>query len=59
MRSLTALLLVSLSALSSAQLSEEEQVEVLRAHNLFRGQVDPIATNMEEMVSLLQYVMLL
>ena len=33
-----------------AQLSEEDEVEILRAHNLYRGQVDPISTNMEEMV---------
>ena len=44
------LLTVSLFTFASAQLSEEEQQEILRAHNTYRGQVDPIATNMEEMV---------
>jgi len=43
-------LFLTLAALSSAQLKEEEQAEILRAHNLFRGQVDPIATNMLELV---------
>lgn len=52
-RSLTFLILVgvSLMAYSSAQLTEEEEAEIVRAHNSFRGKVDPIATNMEEMVS--------
>lgn len=36
---------------SLAQLTEDEQNEILRAHNTFRGQVDPVATNMEQMVS--------
>ncbi len=31
-------------------LSDEEQVEVLNAHNHFRGMVTPVATNMEKMV---------
>lgn len=58
MKSLTnwvvlAMVWLSLVAFSSTQtgISEEEQAEILRAHNLFRGQVDPIATNMEELVS--------
>ncbi len=45
------LMAASLLAFASAQITEEEQQEILRAHNLYRGQVDPIATNMEEMVS--------
>ena len=45
------LLAVCFLALASAQITEEEQQEILRAHNTYRGQVDPIATNMEEMVS--------
>ena len=31
-------------------LSDDEKVEMLRAHNHFRGMVSPIATNMERMV---------
>lgn len=55
MKCLTCLAIVfwmSLLARSSAQLTEEEAAEIVRAHNTFRGKVDPIATNMEEMVSL-------
>ena len=43
-------LLVSMLTSSYAQISEDEEKEILRAHNLYRGQVDPISTNMEEMV---------
>ena len=32
-------------------LSEEEKEELLNAHNHYRGQVDPVATNMLMMVS--------
>ena len=32
-------------------LSEEEKEEILNAHNHYRGQVDPVATNMLKMVS--------
>ena len=32
-------------------LTEEEQEEILKAHNYYRGLVDPIATNMLKMVS--------
>ena len=32
-------------------LSEEEQEEILNAHNYYRGQVDPVATNMLKMVA--------
>ena len=38
-------------AVTQARLSDEEKEEIVRAHNYFRGKVDPIATNMEEMVS--------
>ena len=31
-------------------LTEEEQEEILNAHNYYRGQVDPVATNMLKMV---------
>ena len=31
-------------------LSEEEKEEILNAHNYYRGQVDPVATNMLRMV---------
>ena len=33
-------------------LSDNEKKEVLNAHNHYRGQVDPIAANMERMVSI-------
>ena len=32
-------------------MSEEEKEEILNAHNHYRGQVDPVATNMLKMVS--------
>ena len=32
-------------------LGEEEKEEILNAHNHYRGQVDPVATNMLKMVS--------
>ena len=41
---------VVFAGLCEAQMSEEEQVEILRAHNTYRGQVDPVAINMEQMV---------
>ena len=31
-------------------LSDEEKQEIVNAHNYYRGQVDPIATNMLKMV---------
>ena len=34
-----------------ATLTEEEQAELLKAHNHYRGLVDPIATNMLRLVS--------
>lgn len=36
--------------LAEANISDEEKEEIVRAHNLYRGKVDPIATNMEQMV---------
>ena len=36
--------------LAWARLSDEEKEEIVRAHNYYRGKVDPIATNMEQMV---------
>ena len=36
--------------LANASLSDEEKEEIVRAHNFYRGKVDPIATNMEQMV---------
>ena len=38
---------------AEAGLSDEEKEELVRAHNFYRGKVDPIATNMEQMVNLL------
>ena len=40
--------------LAEARLSDEEKEEIVRAHNYYRGKVDPIATNMEQMVSTLR-----
>ena len=31
-------------------MNEEEKEEILKAHNYYRGQVDPVATNMLKMV---------
>ena len=36
--------------LANARLGDEEKEEIVRAHNYYRGKVDPIATNMEQMV---------
>ena len=33
-------------------LTDSEKMEILRAHNYFRGVVDPVATNMLKMVRL-------
>jgi hypothetical protein len=38
--------------LANASLSDEEKEEIVRAHNFYRGRVDPVATNMEQMVRL-------
>ena len=50
----TLALLVSIGVVyTSAQtvgLTDEEKEEVLRAHNYYRGLVDPVASNMERMV---------
>ena len=45
------ILLVSAAFCSAAQLTDEEKEEILRAHNTFRGKVEPIAIDMEKMVS--------
>ena len=44
------MVLIAFLKLSDARLTEEEQEEIVRAHNYYRGKVDPIATNMEQMV---------
>ena len=47
-----ALVLLSVSyGVYGQGLSEEEKEEILNAHNHYRGQVDPVATNMLKMVS--------
>ena len=42
--------LLSLLISAHARLTDEEKEEIVRAHNYYRGKVDPIATNMEQMV---------
>lgn len=37
---------------TEATLTDDEKEEILNAHNYFRRNVNPIATNMEELVSL-------
>ena len=44
-------LLLGLTTWAYAQFTDEEKEEMLRAHNNIRGKVDPVATNMEEMVT--------
>ena len=41
---------LALSSVHGQGLTDEEKAEILNAHNHFRGQVDPIATNMLKMV---------
>lgn len=36
---------------AESRITEEQKYEIVRAHNYFRGKVDPLATNMEQMVS--------
>lgn len=48
--SLFLLLALALGHVYGQGLSDEEKEEILNAHNHFRGQVDPIATNMLKMV---------
>jgi len=49
---ISVLLLMALicSVQGQQTLSEEEQEEILNAHNYYRSLVDPIATNMLKMV---------
>lgn len=47
-----ALIVLYALSFSNARLTDEEKEEIVRAHNYFRGKVDPIATNMEQMVCL-------
>ena len=48
--SLFLIVVLALSRVQGQGLSDEEKAEILYAHNHFRGQVDPIATNMLKMV---------
>ena len=41
---------LALSCVHGQGLTDDEKAEILNAHNHFRGQVDPIATNMLKMV---------
>ena len=50
MVSCVSVLLLSLLTSAHARLTDEEKEEIVRAHNYYRGRVDPIATNMEQMV---------
>ena len=51
------MVLIAFLKLSDARLTEEEQEEIVRAHNYYRGKVDPIATNMEQMVMRHYYIL--
>lgn len=54
--SLAVLLLLSYTSTSTrAALRDEEKEEILSAHNHYRGIVDPVATNMQKMVSYSMY----
>lgn len=44
-------LFASAPVLAQVGLSHDEKLELLRAHNYFRGRVNPVATNVEKMVS--------
>ena len=46
-----------LVGLAEARLGDEEKEEIVRAHNLYRAKVDPIATNMEQMVIIILFYM--
>lgn len=48
---LLGVVLLASAALCTAQFTDEEIEEIVRAHNSYRGRVDPIATNMEQLVS--------
>ena len=45
-------LLFAASQTGTGSLSMEAQLELLNAHNYFRGMVDPTASNMQIMVSI-------
>ena len=49
----TASLWMISTTLVNATLSKGDKKEILGAHNYFRGQVDPIAINMQRLVSVL------
>ena len=46
-----ALLLATVCPLGQAFITEDDKEELLRAHNFYRGQVSPIATNMAKLAS--------
>ena len=48
---LFSIVLLGLVASSIATFTDEEKEEIVRAHNNIRAKVDPVATNMEEIVS--------
>ncbi len=39
------------SVMSTSGLTDDEKKEVLNAHNYYRGLVDPVASNMQRVVS--------
>ena len=45
------LLVLSVAHPSVSQLTDEEKQNLLDLHNMARGMVDPLATNMKKMVS--------
>jgi len=49
------LLVLTAVHLSVSQLTDQQKQDLLDLHNRARSMVDPIATNMEEMVSWVQY----
>ncbi len=52
---LTVLGIVSVMS-QSYGLTDEEKIEVVKAHNYYRGLVEPVATNMERMVGELFFI---
>ncbi len=58
MKMVTSLLVLMLLGVVSVMsqsygLSDDEKIEVVKAHNYYRGLVEPVATNMERMVGTL------
>lgn len=49
----TLIIALALLPVGNAEFTEEEKAEIVKAHNYYRGMVDPIATNMEMMVSII------